>query len=168
MEVSCQFHILVPLVTFGYEAGWGLELVRTLGMGDKSNSVVIQSVAKSVYWLSSPGMHLLNVGVCVCVYTHYHYLICLQLVVTSVGSCLLQHHSHLLVLYFSSLRLWGLCGLFAVNVWISLVCISSWFKQQFCWDSIVSMEIGLLICSQYIDSVGEVYFIQQMCWDLRV
>jgi len=68
MEMSCQFYILLPLQTFGYEAGWGPELVRTLGMGDKSNSVVVQPVAKSVYWLSSPGMHLLNVGVCV--YTH--------------------------------------------------------------------------------------------------
>lgn len=69
MEVSCQFHILLPLLTFGYEAGWGPELVRTLGMGNKSNSVVVQPVAKSVYLMSSPGMQLLNVGVCVCVYT---------------------------------------------------------------------------------------------------
>ena len=103
-----------------------------------------------------------------CIYTQYHYLICLQLVVTSVGLGLLQHHSHLLVLYISSLRLWGPCGLFAVSGWSPLVCISSWFKQQFCWDGIVIMEIGLLICSQYMDSLGAVYFIQQMSWDIRV
>jgi hypothetical protein len=50
MEVSWAFHILLPLLTFGYGAGWNPELVRTLeGWGDKSDSVVVQPVAKSVY-----------------------------------------------------------------------------------------------------------------------
>jgi len=30
------------------------------------------------------------------------------------------------------------------------------------------MEIGLLICSQYMDSIGVVYFVQQMSWDIRI
>jgi len=30
------------------------------------------------------------------------------------------------------------------------------------------MEIGLLIFSQYMDSLGAVYFIQQMIWDISV
>lgn len=49
MEVSCQFLHPAALLTFGYEAGWSPDLVRTLGMGDKSNSVFVQPVAKSVY-----------------------------------------------------------------------------------------------------------------------
>jgi hypothetical protein len=49
--------------------------------------------------------------------------------------------------------------------WCVFLCDS---KKQFCWDSIVNMEIRLLICSQYMDSIGAVCFIQQMRWGIRV
>lgn len=94
------------------------------------------------------------------------------MVVTLVGSCLLQHQSHLLVHYFSSVR-WGPCGLFAVTVWIPLMrCISSWLIQQLYWDNIVSMDIRLLICSQYMNFIGvqciSSWFMQQMSCDIIV